>query len=303
MSGQHHYRPEHYQPVTAPDQVDVEDTTGPPFMTEPISIAGEHAPHSGMASTRSGQHQHRPEHYQPVTVPDQVDIIDTTGPTFMTEPLSGQHSLPESTKTMTDDHPEHHHRPLPVKTQKPGTISETPLLSSEAASEENTMPPVMNEDKAMMVSEELTNAPESNEAMIEGMSEHDEIISVHEFKEVLHDLVKDAIDKIVMKKVGIVGKLKTAKQNLIGHDGEATGRDPQQFTPDCQCDPFTFDRRGRGDCNSRHNGREWCYLLPTSFCFDQQNSRQLFGRFWSWEACTNFNTFGVALMDAPPPSG
>merc|ERR1719403_542448 len=82
--------------------------------------------------------------------------------TGMTSVMSGQHSQPESTETMTDDHPEHHHRPLPVKTQKPGTISETPLLSSEAASEENTMPPVMNEDKAMM----LTNAPESNEAMI-----------------------------------------------------------------------------------------------------------------------------------------
>ena len=75
---------------------------------------------------------------------------------------------------------------------------------------------------------QLTNAHESNEAMIEEISEHDEMISIHEFKEVLHELVKDAVDKIVMKKADIVGKLKTAKPNLIGHDGEATGRDPQQ---------------------------------------------------------------------------
>ena len=90
------------------------------------------------------------------------------------------------------------------------------------------------EDNAMMQSEDLIHAPESNEAMIEEMSEHDEMISIHEFKEVLHELVKDAVDKIVMKKAGsIVGKLKTAKLNLNGHDGEATGRDPQQLSNRC----------------------------------------------------------------------
>jgi len=113
--------------------------------------------------------------------------------------------------------------------QKP--ISETPLMSSEADSEEHAMPPVMTEDNAMMPSKELTNAHESNEAMIEEMSEHDQVIFVHEFKEALHELVKvnkDAIDEIVMKKAGIMGKLNTAKQNLFGQDGAATGRDPQQ---------------------------------------------------------------------------
>jgi len=314
--------------------------SGQRWAVKPVTRPNVHAPHihkrphTVSTSTMSGPHTHRPEHYQPVTLPDRPGTEENTVShvmtgdmieddlmaseqeanihkphTGMTSTMSGQHSQHDSTETMTDDHPEHPHRPRPVMTQKPGPNSETPLMSSEADSKENTVPLVMIEDNAMMQSEELTHALESNEAMIEEVSEHDEmisvheLISVHEFKEVLHELVKDAVDKIVMKKVGIVGKLKTAKQNLIGHDGEATGRDPQQFTPDCQCDPFTFDRRGRGDCNSRHNGREWCYLLPTSFCFDQQNSRQLFGRFWSWEACTNFNTFGVALMDAPPPSG
>ena len=80
---------------------------------------------------------------------------------------------------------------------------------------------------------QLTNAHESNEAMIKEMSEHEKVISVHEFKEVLHKLVKDAVDKIAMKKAGIVGKLKAAKQNLIGQDGEATGRDPQQLSNRC----------------------------------------------------------------------
>merc|ERR1719381_379072 len=80
-------------------------------------------------------------------------------------------------ETMTDNHPGHHHRPRPVITQKPGPISETPLVTSEAASEEHTMPPVMTEDNAMIPSEELANS-EFNEAMIEEMSEHDEMISV-----------------------------------------------------------------------------------------------------------------------------
>merc|ERR1719391_1774292 len=87
--------------------------------------------------------------------------------TGMTSTMSGQHSQPESTETMTNDHPEHHHHPRPVITQKPGPISETPLVTSEAASEEHPMPPVMTEDNEMMLSEELTNAPESNEAMTE----------------------------------------------------------------------------------------------------------------------------------------
>ena len=126
----------------------------------------------------------------------------------------------------------HAPQPRPVTTQNPGIISETAApMSGEADFEENiqVLPFVMTEDNAMMQSEELSHAPESNEAMIEEMSEHEEMISIHEFKEVLHELVKDAVDKIVMKKAGIAGKLKTAKINLIDHDGEATGRDPQQF--------------------------------------------------------------------------
>jgi len=121
----------------------------------------------------------------------------------------------------------HGHPKVAAGSGRPKPISETPLMSREADSEKHTMPPFMTEDNAMMPSDELTNSHESNEALIEEMSEQDKVISVHEFKEVLHELVKDAIDKIVMKKAGIMGKLKTAKQNLIGQDGEATGRDPQ----------------------------------------------------------------------------
>jgi len=282
-------------------------------------------PHSAITSTMSSPHPHRPEHHQPVTAPDRPGIEENTVSLIMTGDMieddsmaseqeavihkppphigmtmmSGQHSQPESTETMTDDHPEHHHRPRPVMTQNPGPISETPLVSSEAASEEHTMPPVMTEDNAMMPSEELTNAPESNEAMIEELSEHDEVISVHEFKEVLHELVKDAVDKIVMKKVGIVGKLKTAKQNLIGHVGEATGRDPQQFN--CQCNPFVKDSRGRGNCNSAtldFNGRPWCYLEHHSRnCFDAEPSVQLRGFFWSHAACNNIDIFQPFIID------
>jgi len=227
--------------------------------------------------------------------------------TGVTSTMSGPHSSPDSTETMTDDHLEHHHRPRPVMTQKPGPIPETPLVTSEATSEEHTMPPVMTEDNAMIPSEELTNF-EFNEAMIEEMSEHDEmisvheLISVHEFKEVLHELVKDAVDKIVMKKVGIVGKLKSAKQNLIGHVGEAASRDPQQ-TSFCECDTFTFDSRGRGNCNSRHNGQEWCYLQIFSNCPDQRRSMQIFGRFWSHIACHNPDTSGPVAPAGQAPRG
>jgi len=133
------------------------------------------------------------------------------------------HSQPESTETMTDDHPEHHHRPRPVITQKPGPISETPLMSSEADTEEHIMPPVMTEDDAMMPGKEFTNAPESNEAMNEEMSGHkytSQYISIPEFEEVLHELVQDAVKNVVDKII---------EKYLIRHDGEATGREPQQL--------------------------------------------------------------------------
>jgi len=178
----------------------------------------------------------------------------------------------------------HGHPKVAAGSGRPKPISETPLMSREADSEKHTMPPVMTEDNAMMLSDELTNAHESNEALIEEMSEQDKVISVHEFKEVLHELVKDAIDKIVMKKAGIMGKLKTAKQNLIGQDGEATGRDPQSQPNQplltfedifiCWCDSSTIDSLGplntQGNCNRQRrlgekgdsHGRELVYLYP-----------------------------------------
>merc|ERR1719259_1611077 len=91
---------------------------------------------------------------------------------------------------------------------------------NEEMSEEHNRPLVMTEDNAMMLSEEFTNAPESNKAMNEEMSEHDEIVSAHVLKQVLHELVQDAIDKIV-KVDQIIGKFKTV------HDREASDRDPQ----------------------------------------------------------------------------
>jgi len=143
--------------------------------------------------------------------------------TGMTSMMSGQHSQPESTETKTDHNPEHHHQPRPVITQEPGSISGTPLMSSEADAEEHIMPPVMTEDDAMMPGKEFTNAPESNEAMNEEMSGHNYIsnyISVPEFKEVLHELVQDAVKNVVDKII---------EKYLIRHDGEATGREPQQL--------------------------------------------------------------------------
>merc|ERR1719259_1415476 len=193
----------------------------------------------------------------------------------MTSMMSGQHSQPESIETMTDDHSEHHHQPRPVMTQKPRPISETPLMSSEAASEEPPMTPVMTEDIAIMQSEELPNAIESNKVMTEEMSEHDQMIPVH-----------DAVDKILTKKAGIVEKLITAKQDLLGHDAS---RGPQLSFAHCVCDQDLFDRRGRGDCNSRSrdfNGRKWCYLETFSLCTDDMPSRQFPGRFWSHAACS-----------------
>jgi len=287
-----------------------------PVMTQMPGEANIHKPHTGMTSAMSGQHSlpesteimtdDHPEHHRPRPVMTQNLGANIHKPlhTGMTSTMSGQHSQPESTGTMIDDHPEHHHRPLPVITQKPGPIPEIPLMSSEGDSEEHTMPLVMTEDNAMMPSEELPNAHESNKAIIDEMSEHDEVISIHEFKEVLHELIEDAVDKIVMKKAGIVGKLKTAKQNLIGQDGEATGRDPQQSSrasnflgldrltsclrpPVCECDPFVFNSRGEGNCQTRDsNGQEWCYLeRSASDCSDARPSRVFDGLFLSNIAC------------------
>jgi len=114
-------------------------------------------------------------------------------------------------------HPELHHRPQPVTTQKPGPISETPLMSSEADTEEHIMPPVMTEDDAMMPGKEFINAHESNEAMNEEMSEY-KYIYVPEFKEVLNEFFQEAAENIVDK---IILKSKT------GHHEKASGRDPQ----------------------------------------------------------------------------
>jgi len=144
------------------------------------------------------------------------------------------HSQPESTETMTDDHPEHHHRPRPVITQKPGPISETPLMSSEADTEEHIMPPVMTEDDAMMPGKEFTNAPESNEAMNEEMSGHNfRYVYVPEFKEDLHELVQDALHEIVQDSVeNVVDKI---TKFIIRDHGKATGRDPQQINIGSLC--------------------------------------------------------------------
>jgi len=254
--------------------------------------------HSQPESTETMTDDHPEHHHQPRPVKTQKPVkqeatIHQPPHTGVTSMMPGQHSLPDSTETMTDDHSEHHHQPRPVMTQKPRPISETPLMSSEAASEEPPMTPVMTEDIAIMQSEELPNAIESNKVMTEEMSEHDQMIpvhdqmiSVHEFKEVLHEIVQDAVDKILTKKAGIVGKLITAKQNLLGHDAS---RGPQLSFAHCVCDEDLFDRRGRGDCNSRSrdfNGRKWCYLETFSLCTDDMPSRQFPGRLWSHAACS-----------------
>jgi len=151
------------------------------------------------------------------------------------------------------------------------------LMSSKTDSEELTMPPVITEDNAKMQTEELTNVPESNEAMIEEVSE-------------------------LSEKAGIVGKLITAKQNLIDHDGEVTSRDPQRIENlfsrvvinfrmcPCQCDEEIFDEFGRGNCNSQDEGEFWCFLAISengrSFCPDQRPSNKLEGQFWSRRACS-----------------
>merc|ERR1719295_1234414 len=135
---------------------------------------------STMSTVDHPEHHHRP---RPVmTQKPEEATIHKPPHTGVTSTMSGQHSSPDSIETMTDDHLEHHHRPRPVMTQKPGPISETPLMSSEAASEEHTMPPVMIEDNAIIQSVEPTTI-ESDEAMAEEMTEHNEMISIHEFKE------------------------------------------------------------------------------------------------------------------------
>jgi len=321
LSSPHPHRPEHYQPMTAPYQPGTEENPVSLAMTgdmiEDNLMASKQdqmnipqPPHTGATSMISGQHSlpdstdDHPEHHpQPLPV-----VINNQTPPVVINQLdqTNIHQPPH-----TGDHPEHHPLPLTVVIdnqtppvvinqldqthiqQPPHTgvtsiMSGQPSLPSEAASKEPPMTPARTEEIAIM--QELTNAIESNEVVTEEMSEHDEMIStltIHKFKEVLHEIVKDAVDKIVMKKAGIVGKLITAKQNLIGHDGEVTGTEFQAMDT-CLCDQDLFDRRGRGDCNSRSldfNGRKWCFLETFSFCHDEVASRQFPGRFWSHDAC------------------
>merc|ERR1719378_807906 len=98
-------------------------------------MSGQHSqPESTETMTdNQPEHHHRP---RPVKTQKPVEAnIHKSPHTGMTSMMSGQHSQPESTETMTDDHPEHYNQPLSVMTQKPVPISETPLMSSEAASE------------------------------------------------------------------------------------------------------------------------------------------------------------------------
>jgi len=275
----------------------------PPIYKRPHSVSTSRGPQS-----LSSPQPHRPEHYQPMTAPyqpgtekspvslamtgnmiednkkDQTNIHQPPH-TGVTSTVSGQPFLPDITDPMPDNRPEHPHQPLPVIVQPP------PVVINQVDQTNIQQPPhtgvtsIMPEDIAIM--QEL----ESNEDMTEEMSEHDEMIStltIHKFKEVLHEIVKDAVDKIVMNKAGTVGKLITAKQNLIGHDGEVTGTEFQAMDT-CLCDQDLFDRRGRGDCNFRSldfNGRNWCFLENFSFCHDEVASRQFPGRFWSHAACS-----------------
>jgi len=316
LSSPQPHRPEHYQPMTAPYQPGTEKSpvslamTGNMIEDNKQDQTNIHQPpHTGVTSTVSGQPSlpditdpmpdNRPEHpHQPLPVivqppPVVINQVDQTNihqpsHTGVTSTVSGQPSLPDSTETIPNNHPEHPHQPLPVIVQPP------PVVINQVDQTNIQQPPhtgvtsIMPEDIAIM--QELTNPIKSNEVMTEVMSELDEMIStlaIHKFKEVLHEIVKDAVDKIVMKKAGIVGKLITAKPNLIGHDGEVTGTEFQAMDT-CLCDQDLFDRRGRGDCNSRSldfNGRKWCFLETFSFCHDEVASRQFPGRFWSHDAC------------------
>jgi len=162
----------------------------------------------------------------------------------------------------------------------------------------------MTEDDAMMQSQELANAVEPNEAMTEEMSEHDEMISLLEANEVVHEIV----DKLLRE----LEKFDKSR-NFIAHVEEATGTGPfplrsgqvgpvivspfdllknsehslNRDVSDCQCSTIT-DWKGRGNCRNGKpldNGRHFCYLERCSGCPDEQPSFQLRGYFWSHQAC------------------
>jgi len=143
--------------------------------------------------------------------------------------------------------------------QKP--IAETPLMSSEADSEEHTMPPVMTEDNTLIPSEE---------SWLKEM--------FREFS--FHPTIKDKF----------ICQCDPFTFNSRGQGDLFT------FLSRGQGDLLTFFSRGQGNCNLQtrdFNGREWCFLsrrlipdLPTSSdCSDARPSRELDGFFWSHAAC------------------
>jgi len=148
--------------------------------------------------------------------------------------------------------------------QKP--ISETPLVSSEADSEEHTMPPVMIEDHTL--------SSEEGRALLKEEFGDDVILDFSDLaaKFSFHPTIKD---KFICQ------------------------CDPSTFSGRSQGDlsgillPFFS---GQGNCNLQtrdFNGREWCFLsrslIPdlglSSDCSDARPSRELDGFFWSHAAC------------------
>jgi len=129
---------------------------------------------------------------------------------------------------------------------------------------------------------QFTNVHESNEAMTEVMSEHDHVISIDQFKEILRELVKTG--------------------NLLSFPGNLDRLLSFLRSPDCVCDPFQFNSRGQGNCNLQtrdFNGQEWCYLERfASDCSDARLSRELDGFMWSHAACHRVQSKPLSLSNS-----
>jgi len=150
--------------------------------------------------------------------------------------------------------------------QKP--IAETPLMSSEADSEDHTMPPVMTEDNTMILSEE------------QWLKE-----MFREFS--FHPTIKD---KFICQ---------CDPFTFSGRSqGDLSGIVLPFFSGQGNCNLQTRD----------FNGREWCFLSRSpisdlalsSDCSDAKPSSELDGFFWSHAACDTRPKNSCILCSMPP---
>merc|ERR1719186_2522758 len=73
----------------------------------------------------------------------------------------------------------------------------------------------------------------------------------------------------------------------------------------CTCNGF-ISSKGGGECQTKINGKTWCYVKQQASCSDKRESKNQVGQTWSHMACEQQNNIALgnsdALIDVPTSS-